>query len=356
MTAEEVRQSLTDEQIIKLVQSLGADRYQNLDSYIIFPTICHNEDPDQASMKLYYYKDRKIFHCYTECSSSFTIFTLFEKRYELLGKKYDFYSDIFYPIMNKSGITTVIEGFAPEKYKSLKSKYQKKTHLIELPDYPVGLLEMFTKQYYDGWIMEGITEESMEKFDIRYSISQNKIIIPHFDANNRLIGIRGRALNQEEVKTYGKYAPIKIENTIYRHPLSMNLYGLNLTKEAINKERKVILFEGEKSCIHMDSLFRDNYSVAVCGSQFNKAQLELLLKTCSFDEIIIGFDKEYSEPNSEKGRNYFEKLWNIGKKYSHYSNFSFIFDKEGLLDQKDSPIDRGKKVFLQLLEDRIYIK
>ena len=45
-------------------------------------------------------------------------------------------------------------------------------------------------------MQENITKNSMDKYNIRYSISQNKIVIPHYDINNELIGIRGRALNE----------------------------------------------------------------------------------------------------------------------------------------------------------------
>ena len=42
----------------------------------------------------------------------------------------------------------------------------------------------------------------MDKYNIRFSPTQNKIIIPHYDINGRLVGIRGRALNIEEVEKY----------------------------------------------------------------------------------------------------------------------------------------------------------
>ena len=57
----------------------------------------------------------------------------------------------------------------------------------------------------------------MDKYNILYSISQEKIVIPHYDINNNLIGIRGRALNEWEIENVGKYMPIKIENKWYAH-------------------------------------------------------------------------------------------------------------------------------------------
>ena len=54
-------EELEDNKIIALMQSLGADRYKETDKAIIFPTICHNEDSFEASIKLYYYRDTHIF-------------------------------------------------------------------------------------------------------------------------------------------------------------------------------------------------------------------------------------------------------------------------------------------------------
>ena len=60
---------------------LGADRYIEKDNYIIFPTICHNINSAEASMKLYYYKDNKFFYCYTE-DDGMSIFKFLETYYK----------------------------------------------------------------------------------------------------------------------------------------------------------------------------------------------------------------------------------------------------------------------------------
>ena len=192
----------------------------------------------------------------------------------------------------------------------------------------------------------------MDKFNIFYSISQNKIIIPHYDIDGRLVGIRGRALNEWEVENVGKYAPIRIENTWYKHPLSMNLYGLNVNRKNIQAHGLCFLFESEKAVMQMEGFHLPNCSVAVCGSNFNKYQLNILMKTCAPHEIILCFDKE-ELPGEDK---YFNKLWNICQKYKNYCNFSFIYDREGLLDLKDSPTDKGEETFIKLVGKRVIVK
>lgn len=108
----------------------------------------------------------------------------------------------------------------------------------------------------------------------------------------------------------------------------------------------------EKSVLQCESFSQANCAVAVCGSNFNKFQLNLLLKECNPREIIICFDKEENK-GEEK---YFNKLWNLCKKYINYCNFSFIYDREELLDMKDSPSDKGEKIFNKLVEKRVKVK
>lgn len=95
-----------------------------------------------------------------------------------------------------------------------------------------------------------------------------------------------------------------------------------------------------------------NCCVGVCGSNFNKFQLKLLIEKCMPNEIVICFDKE-ELPGQDK---YLNKLYSIGEKYSNYCNFSFIYDRKNLLNLKDSPTDRGEAVFKQLLNERTRIR
>ena len=90
--------NLNEEKVIKLLTELGADRYKDTDEAIIFPTICHNVDAADASMKLYYYKDNKFFYCYSSCDGM-SIFKFLEHYYETRGISYNWYNDIFHYIV-----------------------------------------------------------------------------------------------------------------------------------------------------------------------------------------------------------------------------------------------------------------
>jgi hypothetical protein len=280
-----------------------------------------------------------------------SIFKFLKHYYETRQIEYDWYQDIYEVVRDCSNFKGV-DGFVVEKYKSLRDRYEVKRKEKELPQYMSHVLDCFVQTYPQEWLDDGISKKTMDRFNISYSISQNKIIIPHYDILGRLVGIRGRALNDWEVENIGKYAPIQVEGVWYKHPLSMNLYGLDRTFMDIRRNGVCYLFESEKSVLQMDNFSIPNCSAAVCGSNFNKYQLNILMKFCAPSEIVICFDKE-ELPGEEK---YFNKLWNICQKYKQYCNFSFIYDREGLLNLKDSPTDKGEEVFLQLLKKRVRVK
>jgi hypothetical protein len=345
---EGIIENLQDNAVIQLMTQLGANNHIETDGYIIFPTICHNTHSDEASMKLYYYKNTHVFMCYTECGGM-NIFQFLRHYYEARGISYDWYEDVYSVVLNCS-VSKDFEGIVDNRI-TYGERYAGRVQR-ELPEFPKGVLDVFTKFYPTEWLNDGISKDTMDKFNILYSISQNKIIIPHYDINERLVGIRGRALNEYEIENYGKYMPIKLENTWYKHPLSLNLYGINKNWKNIKENSVCFLFESEKSVLQLDSFERPNCGLAVCGSAFNKYQMNLLLKYCRPKEIVICFDNE-EQPNSS---NYFDKLWGIGKKYSNYCNFSFIYDRNNITEKKDSPTDKGEAIFEELLQRRIYVK
>ena len=348
MDYEKIVESLDESKVKQLLDKLDIP-WQDKGGHLICKTACHNVDLDDASWKLYYYKNNKIFFCYSSCQGM-SIFKFLRNYYETRQIEYDWYQDIYEVVRDCSNLK--VDGFVVEKYKSLRDRYGAQRKEKTLPEYPTHVLDCFVHSYPQEWLDDGITKETMDRFDISYSISQNKIIIPHYDLLGRLVGIRGRALNEWEVENIGKYAPIQIEGVWYKHPLSMNLYGLNKTFMDVRRNGICYLFESEKSVLQMNGFSMPNCSAAVCGSNFNKYQLNILMKFCAPSEIVICFDKE-EKPGEDK---YFNKLYDICKKYSQYAQFSFIYDREGLLGMKDSPTDRGEEVFKKLLEKRVRVQ
>lgn len=238
---QEIVENLNDEKIKLLLEKLNIP-YQDKGTYLLLPTCCHHALDEDMSWKLYYYKNTHLFQCYTECGAQ-TIFTFLKNFYNAQNIVYDWYEDILQVILNCSNVQSRASN--PNQYKSIQDNYTPRKERRQLPTYPEGVLDVFIKYYPIEWLNDGISRAAMDKFNIRFSPIQNKIIIPHYDAAGRLVGIRGRALNEWEVENFGKYMPVQIEGKWYSHPLSLNLYGLNHNKENIKRTGIVYLVEAE---------------------------------------------------------------------------------------------------------------
>ena len=215
----------------------------------------------------------------------------------------------------------------------------------QIPNYA----EYYPQPHFLNWEREGISYDVCQYMGIKYNPTNGSIIIPHYDENNRLVGIRQRTLIQEN-EVYGKYRPARFQDQLCNHPLAFNLYGLNLAKENIAALRTAIVVEGEKGVLQYISYFgtKSNICVATCGSSLSKYQFQLLLEL-GIQELVIGFDKDFEDFESEDYKKVEDKLLKMYNKYSPYVNISFLFDnKNNVLGYKESPMDAGKEVFLYL--------
>ena len=357
----EVRKKLSIEQIYSLLEEWGGlPEYTNFG--IISATICHNP-PGEGSRKLYYYSNTDLFHCFTGCADpSFDIFQLLVKIAKIQwGKEYDLNDAVRY-IAIRFGLAgeAELEDDSLIDWKTFNS--YDRVQALEIKDYHVELKEYDTiildrlnyKVRIEPWLREGITQEVIEKARIGYFPGSAQITIPHFDKNGRFIGLRGRALAQQDIDMYGKYRPMIINRQQYNHPLGMNLYNINNSKDNIQQTGRAIIFEGEKSSLLYQSYFgfENDISVACCGSNISAYQIQLLLDF-NVKEITVAFDRQFQEIGDEEFKHLTNNLTKIHDRYKNYVDISFIFDKKMRTGYKDSPVDCGKDMFLQLWKERI---
>lgn len=352
-SAQYIKEIITDEDIKNIMAEYDAFPSSETKEVIMFPTICHNLHAVDASHKLYYYKNSKMFYCFTECSKSYDIFELIITVEHLRGNKQFTFFDALYYLSNKLNIQ---DGFFEQQieqnvYQSKKDYFQKKNNKLPYKNYEKNTMNFFEFYLPYEWAKDGLTLKELKKYNVRYYPTENQMVIPHYDINENLVGIRIRAFNEEDILK-GKYRPLKLENIIYSHPLSQFCYGLWNTKYGIQQTQKAIIFEAEKSVMLAEELEYNN-SVACCGSNISKIQIQQLIN-CGAKEIIIAFDKEYIEKDKQC-ETYYNKLYGIANKYKLYCNMSFIFDFENIIKNKQSPIDDGIEKFNYLLSKRIKI-
>lgn len=361
----EIRSNLSLDNIFDLLQEWGGDPEYS-DFGILSATICHNV-PGEGSKKLYYYENSGLFRCYTGCDASFDIFELTIKVFEIQhNRKMDLNDAVRY-IAAKHGYGGRLED-SPEENElqdwAILSNYDRiqnielgEKKVVTLKEYDDVILSRFNYDLKIGpWLREGISQEAIEQARIGFYPGGDQITIPHFDADGRFVGLRGRTLSKQEGELYGKYRPLRVNKLMYNHPLGMNLYNLNNSKDAIKIIKKAIVFEGEKSTLLYKSYFGidNDISVACCGSSLSAYQVQLLVDAGA-EEIIVAFDRQFQEIGDKEFQHLKSNLLKLHNKHKNFVKITFIFDSKMLTDYKDSPIDKGPEIFLQLFKNRIVL-
>jgi hypothetical protein len=357
MQTKDIKNILTVEQVQQLLITIGipTESIMLTNFGFIMPTYCHNNLMSDAKQKLYYYDNSKLFKCYTECDSSFDIFELYIKiQQNFFNKQINLYEAIdfvhsFFGFNNFVIDTTVGDFDYLNKFLPKQSFEQTKPK-----DINEDILQIFSNHQPIEWTREGINYETFKLFNIKYQLFDERIIIPHKDINGRMVGIRVRNLQESDIQFRGKYCPLYYGNTLFNHPLSLHLYGLYENRTAIQNAHTAIIFEGEKSVLKLHSYLPDfSIGVAVCGSNISDPQVQLLIKYCKVNNIIIAFDKEYE--NSHGYDKYITKIYKIAQKIKPYANVFIMADRFDMLGYKDSPIDKGLDTFQFLYNKKITI-
>lgn len=355
ITFKELREQLTPEDIKHLLRDYNVEPYRETKNYIVYRTCCHNLTG--GSHKLYYYKKNFMFKCYTSCGTTFDIFELIIKMEKLRGRTIGKVEAI-----QRCGIKVnstqkrelandnVLEDIAHlYEINNTKCVAEDKELVIIDP----SILDQRYEFNPDGlriWIKEGIDLNTMLKFNIMYDSINNKIIIPHYDKDGNLIGIIGRDMNEEFT---AKYQPVIINGKSYNFPKSKTLYGYYLNKNAMQLTHTCVIFEAEKSVMKMDAIYNNNnMSVAVSGQAISDEQIWLLM-AAEVRTVVLAFDADYR--TEEEYQEVLQKYKKIVKPMKNYFDVSIIMDKNHLLGYKDSPIDKGDKIFTELMKNRIYV-
>lgn len=184
------------------------------------------------------------------------------------------------------------------------------------------------------WRKEGISEASMERFQVRYDPFSDRIVYPIRNPDGSIVNVGGRTLDPDwKAKKLRKY-------TYFYHWGTMEtVYGLAENLESIQNAGEIILFEGCKSVLLADSWGIRNTG-ALLTSHLNQNQLKLLIALGC--RVVFALDKDV---RVREDRNI--------RRLSRYVNVEYLWDYGDLLGEKDSPVDRGEEVFRKLYETRL---
>ena len=257
--------------------------------------------------------------------------------------------DVMRKIHNVFDLPYTAKGKEKKKLDLLKDirKFKKGSRkTVDIGKYDISRLNNYIKKPHASMIEEAISPMVLDKYEIRIDIERDRMIFPHFswDCDGSIVGLKARSLLSAEMCKEMNIS--RYTNVIKGFHNTNNLYGWNFAKENVDREKKLIVFEGEKSTLKQATIERGNgYSVAVGGHEISEMQRNFIIKNTSEDtEIIIAFDKDVMKDE--------QYLIDTCKRFSRYRKASYIFDEYGVLGEKDSPIDRGAKRFSHLFRYR----
>lgn len=202
--------------------------------------------------------------------------------------------------------------------------------------YPENCMEKYEKQddKLAVWESEGISRASLDKFQVYYDSFSDRLVYPIRNFEGKIVNIGGRTLDplwkEKKLRKYTYFSGWGEMNVIY---------GLFENLDEILKKREIIIFEGCKSV-----LIADTWGIRNCGalltSHLNPQQLKVLVRLGV--RAVFALDKDVRIRDDH----------NISK-LKQYVNVDYLWDKRDLLDDKDSPVDKGLEVFQELYGQRL---
>ena len=343
----------------QIMQALGIPSYSENSTQIVYYTGDKNVDPYKGSPKLYFYKDTSIYVGMT-AGRSYDIISLTQTRLSLLKQPCSFLDACQFILdttnINPDSINRVKKEGHVYDWSNLERFIRVRKYGNQLSEYNRNIIDTLPPLYPQAWIDEGISEETMEKYQIRYYERCNQTVIPCFDDEARLVGVRVRNWDKDKVEQ-AKYMPlVTLDGQCYKFNTNQVFYGINYNKPEIERTGKVIIVESEKAVMKLDTYMgRHNIALGMYGSNLGIQRRNQLLKmgvnTVSYvvDNDFIGQDDAFFEQWREKIQ-HFIKLWD------GFCRVEIVWDNLGLLGPKENATDRTKEVWEQLWENREIIE
>lgn len=183
------------------------------------------------------------------------------------------------------------------------------------------------------WEDEGISLEIQKEFQIGYDNQTNYITIPIYDELGTLVGVKGRYFGKPD-DFHPKYFALE------KYSKGRVLYGYWQNKETIKNSRSLIIVESEKSVLKLAEFGYRN-AVACGGKKITKYQIEMIIRTGCIP--VLAFDKDCDA----------EELDLIANMFMEGISVYAIIDKDNILEEKESPMDR-REVWERLRKKNVY--
>ena len=340
----------------QIMQALGIPAYSENKEQIIYFSGDKNKDALKGSPKLYFYKDSQIYFGYTS-SRSYDIISLVQTRLTLLGKQCSFIDACNF-ILEKTGLDPTkvykpINNGHVYDWSNLEKFVKIRKYGSSLKEYPRSIIDTLPAYFPDSWYDEGISESTMEKYQIRYYERCNQTVIPCFDEEARLIGVRVRNWDEDRVAE-AKYMPlITLDGTCYKFNTNQVFYGINYNRPMIEQTGEVWLGESEKFVLKMDTWYGDkSCALGMYGHQLGLQRRNQLLKM-GVKHVIYVPDNDWIGKDDEAFGAWCKSVRSLCDLFKGFCDVDIVWDDSGkLLGPKDNATDKDKATWEKLFNNR----
>lgn len=342
----------------KIFGALNIPIFSKGQKYWSLYTGCHHKNSLHGSPKLLFYPDSGMFQCLTQCSCSFDIISLVQRRLALLSQPSAFMDAVGY-IMEVTGLEAdSVQRINKPNICDWQSGLEKFVRFrqtgINLPIYDKAILTQLDTIYPQSWIDEGISIQTMAKYQIGYYARTCATTIPCFDKDGSLCGIRVRNWAQDELDIGRKYMPlILLDGSSYQFPTNDVFYGINWNWPEIERTGVVTLVEGEKSVLKADTWYGPESNVlALYGSNIGTKRRNQLVQL-GVREVNLALDSDYHKIGDDEFDKFEAKIMKLAKLFQGYTVVNVVYNNLGLDGYKFSPFDFDRETCEKLFEAKI---
>lgn len=224
-------------------------------------------------------------------------------------------------------------------YKNLRKVAEATNEPIERQTLPENYSMLFSDELPQEWLDEDMSAEVLREYKIKVDNASNRIVYPIYDNSGNLISVKGRT-------RYPQYKEMRLQKYKYYTKIGSNDFfvGMKENKRFITALNEVIIFEGIKSGLKLTTATGQRNWLSSETSKLNEAQIKILIRL-HVKNIIVAYDSDV-------------KLQSIKKQVSalkHFANVYAVINRNELLGEKESPMDRGIDVWNKLLEQKVRI-
>lgn len=305
---------------------------------------------------LVFYPDTKIFTSFS-AGRSYDCISLVQTRLNLLGQTCSFL-DACNWILEKTGLdpTKITKPLANNHiydWSELERFVRVRKYGNQLPEYKRNIIDTLPQLYPQAWIDEGISEETMAKYQIRYYERCNQTVIPCFDDEARLIGVRVRNWDKDRVEQAKYMLLITLNGQCYKFNTNQVFYGINYNKPMIEQTGEVWLGESEKFVQKLDTFYGPkSCALGMYGHQLGLQRRNQLIKM-GVKKVVVVPDCDFIGQDDAFFEEWCKSVRRLCDMFKGYCQVDIVWDDSGeLLGPKENATDRDKETWDKLWESR----